>query len=60
MPSLFVYGELSDYVTEQDRQQISSQFVHAEFNGIEKAGHWVQAERPQQFKKVVEEFLQND
>nr|WP_320166811.1 alpha/beta fold hydrolase [uncultured Methylophaga sp.] len=60
MPSLFVYGELSDYVTEEDRQQISSQFVHAEFNGIEKAGHWVQAERPQQFKKVVEEFLQND
>lgn len=60
MPSLFVYGELSDYVTEQDRQQISRQFTEAKFSGIEKAGHWVQAERPQQFKKVVEEFLQND
>ena len=60
MPSLFVYGELSDYVTEQDRQQISAQFTHAEFNCIEKAGHWVQAERPQQFKQVVEAFLQDD
>lgn len=60
MPSLFIYGELSDYVTEQDRQQISRQFTEAKFSCIEKAGHWVQAERPQQFKKVVEEFLQND
>ncbi|WP_417508856.1 alpha/beta fold hydrolase [Methylophaga sp.] len=60
MPSLFIYGELSDYVTEQDRQQISKQFTETRFSCIEKAGHWVQAERPQQFKKVVEEFLQND
>lgn len=60
IPSLFVYGELSDYVTEQDRQQISAQFTHVKFKCIEKAGHWVQAERPQQFKQVVEEFLQDD
>lgn len=60
MPSLFVYGEASDYVTEQDRREIATQFTHAEFSCIEKAGHWVQAERPQQFKNVVEEFLRND
>ena len=54
--SLFVYGEHSDYVTEQDRQDIKQLFPYAEFAAI-PSGHWVHAERPQQFKQVVEEFL---
>lgn len=57
MPSLFVYGALSDYVTEEDRSLIQTTFTDAAFQPIDKAGHWVHAERPQQFKQVVEEFL---
>jgi len=53
---LFVYGEHSDYVTEQDRDDIQSIFPYAEFAAL-PAGHWVHAERPQQFKRIVEEFL---
>lgn len=58
--SLFVYGALSEYVTDEDRALIREQFPQAQFQAIEKAGHWVHAERPQQFKQVVEEFLAND
>ncbi len=58
--SLFVYGSLSEYVNEEDRALISKQFPHARFQAIEKAGHWVHAERPQQFKQIVEDFLKND
>lgn len=58
--SLFVYGSSSEYVTDDDRALIRQQFPQAQFQAIEKAGHWVHAERPQQFKQVVEEFLAND
>ena len=60
IPSLFVYGELSEYVTEDDQQLIKQHFSEAEFVAIDKAGHWVHAEKPQQFKQVVEEFLTHD
>lgn len=58
--SLFVYGSLSEYVTEEDRALIMQQFPQAQFQAIEKAGHWVHAERPQQFKQLVEDFLNDD
>jgi len=54
--SLFVYGEHSDYVTEQDRKNIKQLFPYAEFAAV-PSGHWVHAERPQQFKQIVEDFL---
>jgi len=53
---LFLYGEQSDYVTEQDREEIKQIFPYAKFAAV-PAGHWVHAERPQQFKQIVEEFL---
>lgn len=55
-PALFIYGELSDYVNEADKQQIKSLFTQAVFESMD-TGHWVHAERPQQFKKCVEAFL---
>jgi pimeloyl-ACP methyl ester carboxylesterase len=58
--SLFVYGALSEYVTDEDRALIRQQFPQAQFQAIEKAGHWVHAERPQQFKQIVEDFLNDD
>lgn len=58
--SLFVYGGSSEYVTAEDRSLIKHHFPQAQFQAIEKAGHWVHAERPQQFKQVVEDFLGHD
>ena len=60
MPALFVYGSLSDYVQDDDKIMIQQRFTQAQFVCIEGAGHWVQAEKPQQFKKDVERFLRDD
>jgi pimeloyl-ACP methyl ester carboxylesterase len=57
MPTLFIYGADSDYVTLEDIDQLSKQFYQAQFVEIAEAGHWVHAEKPQRFKRVVEEFL---
>lgn len=57
VPSFFVYGGASDYVTEEDMDDIKQHFTQASFYKIEGAGHWVHAEKPQLFKRVVEEFL---
>lgn len=54
--ALFIYGEHSDYVNETDRSHIVTCFPNAAFELL-PAGHWVHAERPQQFKKCVEVFL---
>jgi pimeloyl-ACP methyl ester carboxylesterase len=60
MPSQFIYGGQSEYVTPDDRVLIEQHFTQARFDVIDKAGHWVHAERPQQFKQLVEEFLRDD
>jgi pimeloyl-ACP methyl ester carboxylesterase len=60
MPSQFIYGGQSEYVTTDDRVLIEQHFTQPRFDVIDKAGHWVHAERPQQFKQLVEEFLRDD
>jgi pimeloyl-ACP methyl ester carboxylesterase len=57
VPSFFIYGGESDYVTDADIDVINMHFNQASFYKIEGAGHWVHAEKPQLFKRVVEEFL---
>jgi pimeloyl-ACP methyl ester carboxylesterase len=54
--SLFIYGEQSDYVSALDRQDIETRFPNSRFQAL-PTGHWVHAERPQQFKRCVEAFL---
>jgi pimeloyl-ACP methyl ester carboxylesterase len=54
--SLFIYGEQSDYVSALDRQDIKTRFPNSRFQAL-PTGHWVHAERPQQFKRCVEAFL---
>lgn len=54
--SLFIYGDQSDYVSEADRKDIETRFTNSHFQAL-PTGHWVHAERPQQFKRCVEAFL---
>ncbi len=56
-PSLFIYGEKSNYVVDQYRDLILSYFPSAEFQGIPGAGHWLHAEAPQEFLTIVKGFL---
>ena len=56
-PSLFIRGELSEYVTDKSWQLISEHFTHAEIVTLEKAGHWLHAEQPAAFYQEVSRFI---
>jgi esterase len=57
-PTLFVYGEKSNYVTEDDKLDIESKFLNVEFAPISNAGHWLHADNPNEFFEKVSKFLQ--
>lgn len=56
-PTLFVRGGRSDYIRAQDVALIQQMFPHAQLETIESAGHWVHAEAPGEFLRLVTEFL---
>ncbi len=56
-PTLFVRGAESDYVVDADEKAIKKLFPKAEFKTIEKAGHWVHADQPEDFAEAAVDFL---
>ncbi len=56
-PALFVRGEKSNYIQEQDLALIRQFFPAARVVTVPDAGHWVHAENPDVFFRVVHEFL---
>lgn len=56
-PTLFLSGGASDYVTRDQRGQIKALFPHARFAKIPGAGHWLHAEKPQEFVAAVSAYL---
>ena len=56
-PTLFLRGENSTYVTEDDIDTIEEIFPMAQYRTIDGAGHWLHAENPQQFFEEVLNFL---
>lgn len=55
-PTLFIRGALSNYVLNEDIPEIEEQFIDAEFQTIEGAGHWVHAEAPGPFLESLLAF----
>lgn len=55
--TLFIAGGNSHYILPQDTFLIKQQFPQAELVTIPQAGHWVQAEKPQEFSAIVKSFL---
>ena len=55
-PTLFVKGRRSNYIQDQHATVIKSIFPNSELVVME-TGHWVQAEQPAEFVKIVSEFL---
>jgi len=51
--TLFIRGELSNYILDEDFSEIESCFPDSEFVTIENAGHWVHAEQPDAFSDAV-------
>jgi esterase len=56
-PTLFIKGALSDYIKDEDLGQIKLLFPGFILNTIENAGHWVHADNPVAFLKVLNSFL---
>lgn len=59
-PVLFIKGENSDYITQQDYPLIKKLFPAADFQTIKNAGHWLHAEQPEMLIGLINNFLNND
>lgn len=55
--TLFIRGQNSDYINDSDLNLINSIFPKAKLDTIEGAGHWLHAEKPQEFYDMVFNFL---
>jgi pimeloyl-ACP methyl ester carboxylesterase len=58
-PTLFVRGERSGYVRDADVPEIRARFPSARIETIERAGHWLHAEAPDETFRAVREFLRD-
>ena len=56
-PALFIRGEKSNYIQENDVALIHQVFPKAQFETIPGAGHWVHANAPDQVAASVTSFL---
>jgi esterase len=52
-PVLFIRGSESHYIQNDDERKIWELFPNYELVTIEGAGHWVQADKPQEFLAIV-------
>ncbi len=57
-PTLFIKGELSDYLLSAHQTQIKALFPEASVRVIKGTGHWLHAEKPELFSGVVMRFLE--
>lgn len=55
--TLFIKGELSDYIVSEHEEPIRAAFPNFQFKMIQNVGHWLHAEKPDAFVKVVSRFL---
>jgi esterase len=55
-PTLFIRGSRSKYIDDSDQKRIMEIFPKAKVISME-TGHWVQAEKPQEFAETVVEWL---
>ena len=51
--TLFLSGEKSDYITQNEIPIIEAHFPNSKIVAIKNAGHWLHAENPKQFYKEV-------
>ncbi len=56
---LFVRGEKSDYISDDDQVDIRSTFDKAKFITIKDAGHWIHAEQPSIFTEIVKNYFRD-
>ena len=53
----FVRGSKSDYIMDADINVIHSIFTNSKVETIQGAGHWLHAEKPEEFFQLVSKYL---
>ena len=56
-PAVFVAGGRSDYIRSEHEAAIRRLFPRSEITRVRDAGHWVHAERPEAFLRIITPFL---
>jgi esterase len=56
LPTLFIRGELSGYIRDEDIAELEERFADSQLVTIAGAGHWVHAEAPEEFLDAVLSF----
>jgi len=56
-PALFIRGGKSNYIADTDEVEIRQRFPNVKIETIAKANHWVHAEAPEEFVRLVLDFL---
>ncbi|MFY0672903.1 MAG: alpha/beta fold hydrolase [Bacteroidia bacterium] len=59
-PILMVYGGSSDYLNEDDIEELDLVYDNVKFEQVEGTGHWVHAEKPNEFFELVSNFLESE
>jgi len=57
LPALFIRGRESDYVADEDLELLEEHFLHMDHHTIQRAGHWLHAQAPEEFFEVTADFL---
>jgi esterase len=57
IPTLFLKGANSDYITPESQSSILSQFPMAKAHIIANTGHWLHAEKPHDVLRIIRKFL---
>jgi pimeloyl-ACP methyl ester carboxylesterase len=55
--ALFIRGQLSNYILDDDIESIENQFLDCQVKTIDHAGHWVHSEAPEEFAETTLGFL---
>lgn len=58
VPTLFIRGEKSFYILDDDSVDIHKRYPNAEILTIPNAGHWVHAEQPHIFLDTLKKFIE--
>jgi len=57
IPTLFIKGGNSDYLTSDHQPQIQAQFNNAKAHVIANTGHWLHAEKPVEVLRAIRKFI---
>jgi esterase len=57
LPTLFIYGRKSEYVTQNDISEVEELYLQIETACLENSGHWLHAQEPELFFEITSEFL---